>query len=184
MKELKIIKSSVFSSCSSEEFTCTDGVCIDLIKRFFVFICICLLLCSRRTTLSRCDNLNDCRDKSDEANCKRVGGVIEYKYMLISLYMCFVPICALFQVKMVPTYQKFIVPPPLMTDNMTKVRIISSLKLCYRFSHIDGYMVSLFITEYFVPIDTELLFNKLSIFCLAPFFVLVQKFRCSSIYCL
>ena len=133
MKELKRINSFVFSSCSSEEFTCTDGVCIDLIKRFFVFICICLLLCSRRTTLSRCDNLNDCRDKSDEANCKRVGGGIEYKYMLISLYMCFVPICALFQVKMVPTYQKFIVPPPLMTDNMTKVRIISSLKLCHKF---------------------------------------------------
>ena len=45
MKELKIIKSFVFSSCSSEEFTCTDGVCIDLIKRFlslFVFVYFCV----------------------------------------------------------------------------------------------------------------------------------------------
>ena len=29
----------LFSSCSSEEFTCSDGVCIDLIKRSpFIFV--------------------------------------------------------------------------------------------------------------------------------------------------
>ena len=33
------------------------------------------------------------------------------------------------QVKMVPTYQKFIVPPPLATDNMTKVKKESLLKI-------------------------------------------------------
>ena len=54
------------SSCKNDEFTCTDGVCIDMIKR--------------------CDNINHCKDKSDEADCGRV--------------------------KMSTTYQKFIVPPP------------------------------------------------------------------------
>ena len=37
-------------------------------------------------------------------------------------------------------------------------------------------MVSLYITEYFVPIDTELLFNKLFIFCLAPFLSSFKSF--------
>ena len=53
------------SSCNSSQFTCSDGVCIDM--------------------SGRCDNLNHCRDKSDEADCARV--------------------------KMEETYQKFIVPP-------------------------------------------------------------------------
>ena len=56
------------SSCNVEQFTCSDGVCIDI--------------------LARCDNINDCRDKSDEANCARI--------------------------KMDPTYQKFIVPASVM----------------------------------------------------------------------
>ena len=57
-------------SCGEDQFTCTDGVCIDI--------------------EARCNNINDCYDKSDEANCRKV--------------------------KIGKTYQKFIVPPPIGDD--------------------------------------------------------------------
>ena len=58
-------KIPIYSSCHESQFTCAGGVCIDL--------------------MARCDNINDCEDRSDEAGCSRVS--------------------------IDPTYQKFIVPP-------------------------------------------------------------------------
>ena len=69
------------SSCDESQFTCSGGVCIDM--------------------ASRCDNINDCDDKSDEADCSRVN--------------------------IFPTYQKFIVPPPL--ENKAKTEVTVSLSL-------------------------------------------------------
>ena len=46
---------------------------------------------------ARCDNINDCADKSDEADCSRVAAD--------------------------PTYQRFIVPPPTPGTNNTEVRV-------------------------------------------------------------
>ena len=46
---------------------------------------------------ARCDNINDCADKSDEADCSRVAAD--------------------------PTYQRFIVPPPTPGTNTTEVRV-------------------------------------------------------------
>ena len=46
---------------------------------------------------ARCDNINDCADKSDEADCSRVAAD--------------------------PTYQRFIVPPPTPGSNNTEVRV-------------------------------------------------------------
>ena len=50
---------------------------------------------------SRCDNINDCDDRSDEADCSRV-------------YID-------------PTYQKFIVPPPV--DGKMKTEVNLNLNL-------------------------------------------------------
>ena len=85
----------------------------------------------------RCDNLNDCRDKSDEANCKRVIPFFLFQKIQVSYLQLFSQLDFLVydhnQVKMVPTYQKFIVPPPLMTDNMTKVRKRSLFNFIFSF---------------------------------------------------
>ena len=73
------------SSCNSSQFTCGGGVCIKMEQR--------------------CDNINDCRDRSDEADCTRVSRD--------------------------STYQKFIVPPPVSDNDKTEVNIsinISKLK--------------------------------------------------------
>ena len=51
------------SSCSVEEFTCSDGVCIDI--------------------LLRCDNIPHCRDKSDEADCERVKMQSSYQKYIV-----------------------------------------------------------------------------------------------------
>ena len=73
---------SIFSSsCSNEEFTCGNGICIDI--------------------NSRCDNINDCDDRSDEADCSRLSEDA--------------------------TYQKFIVPPPY--DNEEKLEVKVSVTL-------------------------------------------------------
>ena len=81
------------SSCDGGEFTCSDGVCIDI--------------------LARCDNVNDCKDKSDEANCERV--------------------------KMNPTYQKFIVPPPHKVDSdETEVKVGMNLETFMDINEVDG----------------------------------------------
>ena len=72
------------SSCSKDEFTCGNGACIDID--------------------SRCDNINDCVDRSDEAECSRI--------------------------KKDPTYQKFIVPPPNEGEEKLEVKVsISLLKI-------------------------------------------------------
>ena len=75
---------AIYSSCSKEEFTCGNGACIDID--------------------SRCDNINDCVDRSDEAECSRL--------------------------KEDPTYQKFIVPPPNEGEEKLEVKVsISHLKI-------------------------------------------------------
>ena len=61
--------------CNITEFTCDDGICIAIDKR--------------------CNNINDCLDKSDEAYCAKV----HYD----------------------KTYQKFIVPPPLGEESRANV---------------------------------------------------------------
>ena len=82
-------------SCNEEQFTCSDGVCIDI--------------------MSRCDNINDCRDKSDEANCERV--------------------------KMDPKYQKFIVPPPHEAHlAKTEVKVRMNLETLLDINEVDGYL--------------------------------------------
>ena len=95
-------------------------------------LCLYQILVPAFGNIYRCDNLNDCRDKSDEANCKRVNIFFSQSEKSIAvllllpdffttrLFVLPTQSCYI-QVKMVPTYQKFIVPPPLMTDNMTKV---------------------------------------------------------------
>lgn len=65
------------SSCSEAEFTCSNGACIDI--------------------NSRCDNVNDCKDRSDEADCSRKN--------------------------VDPTYQQFIVPPPLKGTDKIEVGV-------------------------------------------------------------
>ena len=66
------ILSLALSSCSSSEFSCDNGFCIDILKRW--------LRTSNLLSISlwRCDNANDCPDKSDEADCNRVGLSISY----------------------------------------------------------------------------------------------------------
>ena len=80
------------SSCSKSQFTCSDGFCIDI--------------------LARCDNVNDCRDKSDEANCERV--------------------------RIEQTYQKFIVPPPKQQLDNTEVIIGVTLETLMDINEVDG----------------------------------------------
>ena len=46
------------TGCGRDEFTCDDGQCIDIIER--------------------CDQLVDCRDKSDERNCQLL--ILDYGY--------------------------------------------------------------------------------------------------------
>ena len=73
-----------YSSCSKDEFTCSSGACIDI--------------------NSRCDNVNDCEDRSDEADCSRLS---EDK-----------------------TYQKFIVPPPIEGEEKLEVKVnVTFLKI-------------------------------------------------------
>ena len=74
-------ESIFYSSCSEDEFTCGNRICIDI--------------------KSRCDNINDCDDRSDEADCSRL--------------------------KEDETYQKFIVPPP--TDKQEKLEVKVSVTL-------------------------------------------------------
>ena len=83
------------SSCDEHQFTCSGGVCIDL--------------------MARCDNINDCEDRSDEADCSRVS--------------------------LEPTYQKFIVPPSsqVTEDNKTEVTISVSLSTIMDISEVGGY---------------------------------------------
>ena len=82
------------TSCNAGEFTCSDGVCIDI--------------------LARCDNINDCKDKSDEANCARV--------------------------KINPTYQKFIVPPPhVVGSEATEVTVGMNLETIMDINEVEGY---------------------------------------------
>ena len=77
------VLSLTFSSCNVTEFACSDGVCIDINKR--------------------CDNINDCKDKSDEGNCKRV--------------------------RMKGTYQKFIVPPPSVQNGNDRIDVKISMDI-------------------------------------------------------
>ena len=70
-------QSTISKLKSPLQFTCRGGVCISM--------------------TARCDNINDCADKSDEADCSRVA--------------------------MDPTYQRFIVPPPTPATNTTEVRV-------------------------------------------------------------
>ena len=44
------VKRVSFSTCSSDQYTCNDGLCVDL--------------------LARCDDKKDCEDKSDEFECR------------------------------------------------------------------------------------------------------------------
>ena len=67
--------------------------------------------------MSRCDNINDCADKSDEADCSRVRKTLKvFAYLNI-----------FFKVSIDSTYQKFIVPPPL--SPLDKSAINVSLEL-------------------------------------------------------
>ena len=75
------LKNAFCSSCSEVEFTCGNGACIDID--------------------ARCDNINDCDDRSDEADCTRLTDD--------------------------ETYQKFIVPPP--NDGKDKLEVKVSVKL-------------------------------------------------------
>ena len=65
--------------------------------------------------MARCDNINDCEDRSDEADCSRVS--------------------------LEPTYQKFIVPPSsqVTEDNKTEVTISVSLSTIMDISEVGGY---------------------------------------------
>ena len=103
------------SSCSGDQFTCSDGVCIDI--------------------LARCDNINTCRDKSDEADCARV--------------------------KIDPTYQKFIVPPPHSADlALTEVKVGMNVETIMDINEVDGYFqVQFYLTlKWF---ESRLRFNNL-----------------------
>ena len=86
--------SLTLSSCSDSEFTCSDGVCIDINKR--------------------CDNSNDCKDKSDEGNCARV--------------------------KKKATYQRFIVPPTAIGSGKDKIDVNISVDIesIMDISEVDG----------------------------------------------
>ena len=65
--------------------------------------------------MSRCDNINDCEDRSDEADCSRVS--------------------------IDPTYQRFIVPPPsgVTEDNKTEVHVSLTLNTIMDISEVGGY---------------------------------------------
>ena len=86
--------SLTLSSCNGSEFTCSDGVCININRR--------------------CNNINDCRDKSDEGNCKRV--------------------------KKKATYQKFIVPPPAAGSGNDKINVKISVDIesIMEINEVDG----------------------------------------------
>ena len=103
------------SSCNVNEFTCSDGVCIDI--------------------LARCDNTNDCRDKSDEADCARV--------------------------KMVPSYQKFIVPSPTSAEGKKlDVNVVLHLETIMDIDEVEGHFQVQFylIMKWF---ESRLRFNNL-----------------------
>lgn len=50
------------STCSKDQFTCSNGLCVEI--------------------KSRCDSKNDCPDKSDEINCKRISTEVSYQKQL------------------------------------------------------------------------------------------------------
>ena len=55
------------STCKDDEFACSNGLCIDIVKR--------------------CDSKTDCRDKSDEFGCRRINPDKSYqKFIAPPLY--------------------------------------------------------------------------------------------------
>ena len=87
------------SSCDETKFTCSSGVCIDI--------------------NGRCDNINDCADKSDEADCSRVT----------------------FE----KNYQKFIVPPPKDDKNTVELKVSIDVSQLMDISEVGGYFQVQFI---------------------------------------
>ena len=87
-------QSLTLSSCNAKQFACNDGVCIDINRR--------------------CNNINDCRDKSDEGHCRRV--------------------------KKKGTYQKFIVPPPALGsgDERIDVGISVDIESIMEINEVEG----------------------------------------------
>ena len=91
------------SSCAKTQFSCTDGLCIDLLNRCFsntmscicLCPCLCICLCTEDSLqhlmyninckLFRCDFKNHCPDKSDESDCKKVE-IFEAKMFKFAFY--------------------------------------------------------------------------------------------------
>ena len=77
-KNAQVLELSL-SSCARSQFSCTNGLCIDLLKRYSLskmFSKVTIKLPRANIITFRCDFKNDCPDKSDESGCKKVDSCL------------------------------------------------------------------------------------------------------------
>ena len=87
-KNAQVLELSL-SSCARSQFSCTNGLCIDLLKRYSLskmFSKVAIKLPRVDVITFRCDFKNDCPDKSDESGCKKVDSCLTtyWKYFPFS----------------------------------------------------------------------------------------------------
>ena len=80
-KNAQVLELSL-SSCARSQFSCTNGLCIDLLKRYPLSKMFSIKLPRVNIITFRCDFKNDCPDKSDESGCKKVDSCLSttWKY--------------------------------------------------------------------------------------------------------
>ena len=84
-KNAQVLELSL-SSCARSQFSCTNGLCIDLLKRYSLskmFSKMANKLPRVNFITFRCDFKNDCPDKSDESGCKKVDSCLSSNYLEI-----------------------------------------------------------------------------------------------------
>ena len=85
------------SGCGEEEFTCSDGQCIDINSRcdqiVIIIIIFIIIIIITIIIIIRCDQIVHCRDESDEEDCRLIVLKKGYKKDIIPFTVA--PVCSL-----------------------------------------------------------------------------------------